>query len=176
MSRQLREAEADFTAAIRLGHSSDSLRPVLGEAWKRRGQTRSALGMELDAIADFSSALQMSPEVELYVERGATYQKIRNPVAAAADFLEVVRRQPADSASWRTLGMCHLAAGDCQEAVCACLVGRVDAPPSPSTSTSPSCALFLGGAFTGEVAPSRACLPLHALRALSRSPCTGGCA
>jgi tetratricopeptide (TPR) repeat protein len=118
MSRQLREAEPDFTAAIRLGHSSHSLRPVLGEAWKRRGQTRSALGMELDAIADFSSALQMSPEVELYVERGSTYQKIRNPVAAAADFLEVVRLQPTDSASWRILGMCHMAAGDCQEAVC----------------------------------------------------------
>jgi len=85
----------------------------------------------------------------------------------------VVRQQPTDSASWRMLGMCHIAAGDCHEAVCASLMGRLHTPLPPSTS--PSYALFVLGQ-TDEAAPSRACLRLRALQAPRPSPCAGGCA
>ena len=33
--------------------------------------------------------MQLEPEVELFAERGTAFHKMRNPVAAAADFAEV---------------------------------------------------------------------------------------
>jgi tetratricopeptide (TPR) repeat protein len=58
-------AEEDFSAAIRL-------QPDCGEAWKRRGQTRAALGLDTEAIRDLTQALDAGGGncAELYNERG----------------------------------------------------------------------------------------------------------
>ena len=38
--------------------------------------------------------MQLEPEVELFAERGTSFHKMRNPVAAAADFAEVRALDP----------------------------------------------------------------------------------
>jgi hypothetical protein len=50
MARRLEEAEADFSATLKL-------EPGLYEAWKRRGQTRAALGKDREAVEDLTQAI-----------------------------------------------------------------------------------------------------------------------
>lgn len=50
MMRMLEAAEEDFSRSLQL-------EPNLHEAWKRRGQTRAALGRDADALEDLTQAL-----------------------------------------------------------------------------------------------------------------------
>jgi tetratricopeptide (TPR) repeat protein len=68
--------QGNLTAACNdFGHALE-IDPNVSDAWKRRGQTRAALGLDAEAIKDLTKAASISADYECFHQRGIVYHKV----------------------------------------------------------------------------------------------------
>jgi tetratricopeptide (TPR) repeat protein len=65
----------------------------VADAWKRRGQTRAALGFDAEAIKDLTKAASLSPDHECFHQRGIVYHKMLDYRKGLADFRKALDLQ-----------------------------------------------------------------------------------
>lgn len=109
----------DFEAAVADGEQAVRTDPALGASYQLRGLALRQFGRLPEALADFQKAVELSPEMAHYFERGATYQMLGQHERAIADFNEVIKFDTgnaqayhARSQSYRELGDKAKATGD----------------------------------------------------------------
>jgi tetratricopeptide (TPR) repeat protein len=65
-----RQAVEEFSAAIKIDDACM-------EAWKRRGQSRAAMGQDAEAVLDLTRAAELAPkDADIYHQRGLIYFKL----------------------------------------------------------------------------------------------------
>lgn len=65
-----RQAVEEFSAAIKIDDTCM-------EAWKRRGQSRAAMGQDAEAVLDLTRAAELAPkDADIYHQRGLIYFKL----------------------------------------------------------------------------------------------------
>lgn len=110
------------------------------EAWKRRGQSRAALGQDAEAILDLTRAAELAPnDSDVLHQRGLVYFKLvghhvpmdhtdgtthgsplqRNFLRARDDFKRATTLDPTGKLSWNHFGLCLNALGRPLEAIAA---------------------------------------------------------
>jgi len=87
MQRKFDDAIQQFSNAI-------DLSPTLGEAYKRRGQTRAAKGQTVTALKDLTKAVSLcgGDSGDSHFQRGLLFHQIKNYTKAIDDFREALRR------------------------------------------------------------------------------------
>ncbi|KAJ3449275.1 suppressor of rps4-rld [Anaeramoeba flamelloides] len=112
MLQEYQLAVDNFTKAIEI--NPDSL-----EAYKRRGQTRSAMGFDKKALSDLTIAFEKSDETdfECSYQRGIIFHKLKNYSRAIPDFEFCIKIQPRHIYSWNFLGLCLNGLGETTEAI-----------------------------------------------------------
>ena len=87
MQRKFDDAILQFSNAV-------DLNPDLGEAYKRRGQTRAAKGQTVTALKDLSKAVSLcsSDSGDSHFQRGLLYHQTKNYSKGLNDFREALRR------------------------------------------------------------------------------------
>jgi tetratricopeptide (TPR) repeat protein len=108
----LAAAAKDFSAAI-------DVDPSVADAWKRRGQTRAALGFDNEAIKDLTKAIALQPDHESYHQRGIVYHKMHDYRKALADFRKALDLNATNHVTWNFVGLCENSLGRTREAVIA---------------------------------------------------------
>ena len=108
----LAAAAKDFSAAI----DADK---TCADAWKRRGQTRAALGFDAEAIKDLTKASEISPDHECFHQRGIVYHKMHDYRRGLADFRKALDMMPNNHVTWNFVGLCENSLGKTREAIIA---------------------------------------------------------
>ncbi|URE00095.1 Tetratricopeptide repeat protein [Musa troglodytarum] len=112
--RELDAAIADFTMAIQS-------KPLAGEAWKRRGQARAALGEFKEAslfiiflaIEDLTKALEFEPNSpDVLHERGIVNFKFKDYHSAVDDLSRCIKRAKKNKSAYTYLGLALSAIGE----------------------------------------------------------------
>lgn len=87
MQRKFDDAIQQFSNAV-------DLNPDLGEAYKRRGQTRAAKGQTSTALKDLSKAVSLcsSDSGDSHFQRGLLFHQMKNYTKGLGDFREALRR------------------------------------------------------------------------------------
>jgi tetratricopeptide (TPR) repeat protein len=96
---------ADLYEAIRLD-------PYRADAFNNRGLTYSGLQQYEQAIADFTRAIELSPQPRTYDSRGRAFFKARDYASALADFSRSIEVDPEFAKAWRHRGEVRAAMGD----------------------------------------------------------------
>eukprot|EP00752_Nemacystus_decipiens_P001790 g1729.t1 len=98
----MESAVASFSAAI----EADPLEP---DCWKRRGQTRAALGHAVGALSDLDRAVELfnGRDPDVLHQRGMVYHKLRYFSRAVLDFSEVVKSSVDSKTDWNMIGLCR---------------------------------------------------------------------
>jgi tetratricopeptide (TPR) repeat protein len=110
--RRYAEALADFDRYL-LGGGKPVARTYHG-----RALARAQLGQHQAAIGDFTLALALKSDGEgLHLQRGLAYLACQNWKDAAADFEEVLRREPGSAEGYRGRSVARLHLGKVREAV-----------------------------------------------------------
>eukprot|EP01104_Vermistella_antarctica_P011610 TRINITY_DN3259_c0_g1_i1.p1 TRINITY_DN3259_c0_g1~~TRINITY_DN3259_c0_g1_i1.p1 ORF type:complete len:828 (-),score=152.43 TRINITY_DN3259_c0_g1_i1:364-2847(-) len=112
LSGDLNSAIQDFTRAI-------TLDPSCSDAWKRRGQSKAALQLDNDAIADLTKAMHICKDHEVCHQRGLAYYKIKNYSKALSDFENASRLDASNPLSWNHMGLCLNGIGNPTAAIAA---------------------------------------------------------
>ncbi|PPS19676.1 hypothetical protein GOBAR_AA00895 [Gossypium barbadense] len=120
--RELEAAIDDFTKAIQS-------KPSAGEAWKRRGQARAALGesielgyialvnQDIKAIEDLTKALEFDPDsADILHERGIVNFKFKDFDAAVEDLSACVKLDKTNKSAYTYLGMALSSIGEYKRA------------------------------------------------------------
>ncbi|KAL3145349.1 hypothetical protein ABBQ38_001606 [Trebouxia sp. C0009 RCD-2024] len=114
LRRELQGAVEDFTLAVE--HA-----PTFADGWKRRGQARSAMGQNQEALEDLQHAIDLFPDTdakaECHTERGMVYQKLHDFARAVKDLKQAVKYQPKNLQAWNLLGLCQTSMGDIQDGI-----------------------------------------------------------
>ncbi|KAL0343526.1 UNVERIFIED_CONTAM: Suppressor of RPS4-RLD 1, partial [Sesamum angustifolium] len=125
--RELHAAIADFTKEeviildieMKHGHViiGDTIKPSAGEAWKRRGQARAALGESAKAIADLTKALEFEPNsADILHERGIVNFKFKDYNAAVEDLSACVEVDKDNKSAYTYLGLALSSLGEYKRA------------------------------------------------------------
>ncbi|CAB1105083.1 unnamed protein product [Ectocarpus sp. CCAP 1310/34] len=98
----MEHAVASFSAAI----EADPLEP---DCWKRRGQTRAALGHAVGALSDLDRAVELfnGRDPDVLHQRGMVYHKLRYFSRAVSDFSEVVKSSVDSKTDWNMMALCR---------------------------------------------------------------------
>ncbi|XP_021629242.1 suppressor of RPS4-RLD 1 isoform X3 [Manihot esculenta] len=109
--RELESAIADFSKAIESN-------PLAGEAWKRRGQARAALGESVgQAIQDLTKALEFEPNsADILHERGIVNFKFKDFDAAVEDLSACVKLDEDNKSAYTYLGLALSSIGEYKKA------------------------------------------------------------
>ncbi|XP_020537233.1 suppressor of RPS4-RLD 1 isoform X2 [Jatropha curcas] len=109
--RELEAAIADFSKAIESN-------PLAGEAWKRRGQARAALGESVEqAIQDLTKALEFEPNSpDILHERGIVNFKFKDFDAAVEDLSACVKLDKDNKSAYTYLGLAFSSIGEYKKA------------------------------------------------------------
>ena len=102
----------DFGQAIEID-------PKVPDAWKRRGQTRAALGQDADAIKDLTKAASISADHECFHQRGIVYHKMHDYRKGLADFRKALDIEASNHITWNFVGLCENSLGHTREAIIA---------------------------------------------------------
>ena len=109
MSGRFNEAISSFTLAI----TCDS---TIADAWKRRGQTRAAIGLNYDAVKDLTKAAELGTDPDTYFQRGSVYFNLKNFPRSLEDFNVVLESNNLPSVQLAQLhnyiGICEGQLGD----------------------------------------------------------------
>jgi tetratricopeptide (TPR) repeat protein len=89
-----------FTLAIKID-------PTAHDAWKRRGQTRAALGCTMDALNDLSRALELSSDPDIYYQRGLVYHQMRHFDSSAQNLRKALEGGLSTASLWNYIGICE---------------------------------------------------------------------
>ncbi|KAJ6246391.1 suppressor of rps4-rld 1 [Anaeramoeba flamelloides] len=112
MLQEYQLAVDNFTKAIKINPNSL-------EAYKRRGQTRSAMGLDKQALSDLTIAFGKSNETdfECSYQRGIILHKLKNYSRAIPDFEFCIKIQPKHIYSWNFLGLSLNGLGETTQAI-----------------------------------------------------------
>ena len=111
--------QGNLTAACNdFSHAID-LDPKVSDAWKRRGQTRAALGLDADAIKDLTKAASISADYECFHQRGIVYHKMHDYRKGLADFRKALDLEANNHITWNFVGLCENSLGHTREAIIA---------------------------------------------------------
>lgn len=114
MSNQLAEAVEDFSVACQL-------MPEYGDAWKRRGQARSALGENEGALEDLQTSLKLAVDTlsraEIQLEMGMVHQKLQDFRAAVTQLSAAAKVLNNNAQVWNMLGRCQVSSGDVTDGI-----------------------------------------------------------
>ena len=110
LGQQLPQAIKDFAKAI-------SIDPACGDAWKRRGQSRAAMGQDLEALQDLTQAMRLLNDYECHHQRGIVYHKMHDYKAALLDFKNAIKMNGNSAVSWNYYGLCENAIGQTEKAI-----------------------------------------------------------
>jgi len=84
LGQQLPAAVKDFSKAI-------AIDPACGDAWKRRGQSRAAMGQDVEALQDLSQAMRLLNDFECHHQRGIVHHKMHDYKTAVVDFKNAIK-------------------------------------------------------------------------------------
>eukprot|EP00002_Diphylleia_rotans_P011528 TRINITY_DN2276_c0_g1_i5.p1 TRINITY_DN2276_c0_g1~~TRINITY_DN2276_c0_g1_i5.p1 ORF type:complete len:721 (+),score=162.18 TRINITY_DN2276_c0_g1_i5:58-2220(+) len=107
----------DFMRAIEDFTSVTKIDPTIPEAWKRRGQVHTAMGLEKEALADMNESVRLSPDADSYQQRGTIYQKQKNYRRALADFRKAYELDPTNTQLLGHLAVNEYSLGNCLVAI-----------------------------------------------------------
>ncbi|CAM9274638.1 unnamed protein product [Scytosiphon promiscuus] len=98
----MEHAVASFSAAI----EADPLEP---DCWKRRGQTRAAMGHAVGALSDLDQAVELfkGRDPDVLHQRGMVYHKLGYFSRAVSDFSEVVKSTVDSKTDWNMIALCR---------------------------------------------------------------------
>jgi len=85
------------------------------DAYKRRGQTRAARGLDQDGLKDLTAAISMAKDHEVYHQRGLIFYKLKNFKRALDDFVNATKYDHTNKVTWNQMGLCYNAMGQCKE-------------------------------------------------------------
>lgn len=111
-------AKNDFSKSIEMNELSGKpeLRKTLVEAYHQRAYCHEQMGDREQAIADFTSALEIDPKmVLLYIHRGRVMIEDGRPEDAVENFTELIKQAPSAKA-YRARSAAHKAAGNAKAA------------------------------------------------------------
>jgi tetratricopeptide (TPR) repeat protein len=119
LKRDLEGSVEDFSAAI-------EIEPRYYDTYKRRGQARSALGQQTEALADLKKAYDLigtmgqgdvAAKADCLLERGMIYQRQKDYRRACVEVKEAVKLDPTSFMAWNVLGLCIMSQGDIMEGI-----------------------------------------------------------
>ena len=110
LGQQLPAAVKDFSKAI-------SIDPACGDAWKRRGQSRAAMGQDVEALQDLSQAMRLLNDFECHHQRGIVHHKMHDYKTALIDFKNAIKLNGNSAVSWNYYGLCENAIGQTEKAI-----------------------------------------------------------
>jgi len=93
--------------------------PKVSDAWKRRGQTRAALGQDAEAIKDLTKAASISADYECFHQRGIVYHKMHDYRKGLTDFRKALDLEANNHITWNFVGLCENSLGHTREAIIA---------------------------------------------------------
>jgi tetratricopeptide (TPR) repeat protein len=102
----------DFKAALEDGEHAVRIGSDIGATYQLRGLALRRFGRLKEALADFQKAVELSPEMAHYFERGATYQELGQHELAIADFTEVIKFDGANAQAYHARSKSYRALGD----------------------------------------------------------------
>ncbi|MFA5902138.1 MAG: tetratricopeptide repeat protein [Hyphomicrobium sp.] len=106
-----REAEADFTEALRI-------EPAVAGSLTGRANVRLALGDAKGAISDLTDAMRVGgSSAALLLARGYAYLVNEDPDAAIVDFTAVIGQQPKNASAYNIRGVAYRKKGDTAKAL-----------------------------------------------------------
>uniref|UniRef100_A0A0D3A5X1 Uncharacterized protein n=1 Tax=Brassica oleracea var. oleracea TaxID=109376 RepID=A0A0D3A5X1_BRAOL len=106
--RELENAIDDFTKAIQSN-------PAAGEAWKRRGQARAALGEFAEAVEDLTRALELEPKPEspdILYERCIINFRSKDFTAGVNDLSIYLKQEKDNKSAYTYLGLSFASLGE----------------------------------------------------------------
>ncbi|KAE8672583.1 Suppressor of RPS4-RLD 1 [Hibiscus syriacus] len=105
--------EGKYAYAVSIFDQAIQSKPSAGEAWKRRGQARAALGESLEAIEDLTKALEFDPDsADILHERGIVNFKFKDFDAAVEDLSACVKLDESNKSAYTYLGMALSSIGE----------------------------------------------------------------
>ena len=110
LGQQLPQAIKDFAKAI-------SIDPACGDAWKRRGQSRAAMGQDVEALQDLTQAMRLLNDYECHHQRGIAYHKMHDYKSALIDFKNAIKQNGNSAVSWNYYGLCENAIGSTEKPI-----------------------------------------------------------
>ncbi|HZU39276.1 MAG TPA: tetratricopeptide repeat protein, partial [Gemmataceae bacterium] len=87
-----------------------------GDVFRARGQARMKMALYLEAVDDYSHALQLQPTADLYLHRGWAYFFADGWRLARRDFARAVEMQPTNPDAFTGRGLARVMLGDYQTA------------------------------------------------------------
>jgi len=111
--------QGNLTAACNDFGSAIEIEPNVSDAWKRRGQTRAALGLDAEAIQDLTKAASISADYECFHQRGIVYHKMHDYRKGLADFRKALDLEANNHITWNFVGLCENSLGRTREAIIA---------------------------------------------------------
>ena len=90
--------------------------PTISDAWKRRGQVRTAQGELVESLNDLNQAIKLnSKDADAYMQRGLTYQITKDFQLALNDFRQIVVNNSSfekNAMLLNYIGMCEAQLGN----------------------------------------------------------------
>ncbi|KAF2298127.1 hypothetical protein GH714_015310 [Hevea brasiliensis] len=115
--RLSRVNEGKYASAISVFDQAIEANPLAGEAWKRRGQARAALGESVQAIQDLTKALEFEPNsADILHERGIVNFKFKDFDAAVEDLSACVKLDKDNKSAYTYLGLALSSIGEYKKA------------------------------------------------------------
>ena len=111
--------QGNLTAACNDFGQAIEIEPNVSDAWKRRGQTRAALGLDTEAIQDLTKAATITPDYECFHQRGIVYHKMHDYRKGLADFRKALDLEANNHITWNFVGLCENSLGRTREAIIA---------------------------------------------------------
>jgi tetratricopeptide (TPR) repeat protein len=119
----LRQAET-LTADGKLGLAVEALSRIIGDhpktalAFLLRGQANAQRHNDADALADFSTAIELEPHKSThYVARGFFQLSRGNTAKSIEDFNSALKLDPKDSHAYNDRGMARVTSGEVKQAI-----------------------------------------------------------
>ena len=102
----------DYANAIADAVRALALNPRMGRAYNLRATALRATGDREKALADFTRAVELEPNLDNYFQRASTYQMLGQHKLAVADFDEAVGFAPDQSHCYFARAQSRAATGD----------------------------------------------------------------
>jgi|GEM_PF-2220619 len=124
------QARREYEKALPIYDYLVTVRPGDANSLNNRGYIRLMRGEDAEAVADFSRALAVTEDKEIYFNRAIALGRLGRNQEAVADYRRAVAIDPAFVKGWKNLGLLRLRLEDaagCEDLVRACELGSCQA-------------------------------------------------
>lgn len=111
--------EGKFIEAITSFSSAISCDESIADAWKRRGQTKVAVGQVAEGLKDLTKAMKLSDHPDIKYQRGLVFYQLRNYKRSLADFTSALTHGQfvQKAALCNYIGMCEGQMGNMKSSI-----------------------------------------------------------